>query len=108
MTARAHWLGAAARPHVDLNAEALRAKPRLLGDEARKVLTLIEKADQPHATKPQSKRHVAGHLTSTGIGVGCCGGGVPGCWKGRSTCERRDHLGSARTVKLCNLRPVLP
>ena len=57
MAARAHGLGAAAAPHVDLDAEAVRAKPCLLVDEARKVLTLIEKADQLHATKPQSERH---------------------------------------------------
>ena len=90
MTARAHWLGAAARPHVDLNAEALRAKPRLLVDEARKVLTLIEKADQPHATKPQSKRHVGGHLTSTGSVWGCAGGVLPGFGKVASTLDGRS------------------
>jgi len=66
MADRAHGLRAAAWPHVDLDAELWRAKPRLLVDEARKVLTLIEKADQPHATKPQGKRHVAAILPAQG------------------------------------------
>jgi len=42
MTARAHGLRAAPGPYVDLDAEAVSAKPCLLVDEARKVLTLIE------------------------------------------------------------------
>src|ERR1700751_3459231 len=78
MAARAHWLGAAAGPHVDLDAEAVRAKPCLLVDEARKVLTLIEKADQPHATKTQSERHVDDHPTGPESVWGCAGGVLPG------------------------------
>jgi len=76
MTTRTHGLRAAAGPHVDLDAEAVRTKPSLLVDEARKVLTLIEKADQPHATKPQSERHVGVHLTGSRHVWGCTAGGV--------------------------------
>jgi hypothetical protein len=40
------------------------------------VLTLIEKADQPHATKLQSERHVGVYLTGSRHVWGCTAGGV--------------------------------
>jgi hypothetical protein len=40
------------------------------------VLTLIEKADQPHATKPQSERHVGVYLTGSRHVWGCTAGSV--------------------------------
>jgi hypothetical protein len=48
MAARAHWLRTEAGPHIDLDATAVRAKPRLVVDKAWKVLAIIEQADQSH------------------------------------------------------------
>src|SRR5437016_9838768 len=75
MTAGAHRLCAAARSHVDLDNAAFRAKPRLLVDEARKVMAVVEEGDQPHASKVQNHRRVdcqfARHVTSRTGARGC-------------------------------------
>src|SRR6516164_9895055 len=60
MTARAHRPCAAARSHVDLDGAALRAQPRLLVDEARKVMAVVEEGDQPHAGQVQNTSQVDG------------------------------------------------
>jgi hypothetical protein len=58
MAARTHRLGTAARPHADFDQAAVRAQPRLLVDEARKVMAVVEEGDQPHARKVPSKSQV--------------------------------------------------
>ena len=48
MAARAYRLRATARSHVNLDGAFVRAKPRLLVDEAWKVMAVVEEGDQPH------------------------------------------------------------
>ena len=47
---------------MNLDGAAFRAKPRLLVDEAWKVLAVVEKGDQPHGRKIQSKSRIGRHL----------------------------------------------
>src|ERR1700688_649117 len=48
----------AARPDVNLDGAAFLTKPRLLVDEAWKVLAVVEEGDQPHGRKIQSKGRI--------------------------------------------------
>lgn len=48
MAARAYRLRATARSHVNLDGAFVWAKPRLLVDEPRKVMAVVEEGDQPH------------------------------------------------------------
>ena len=49
---------------MNLDGAAFRAKPRLLVDEAWKVLAVVEEGDQPHGRKIQSKGRIGRHVSS--------------------------------------------
>src|ERR1700689_2176059 len=53
MAARAHWFPPAPRPHRDLDGLRWCAKPRLLINEAGKVLVVVQQGDQPHGSRIQ-------------------------------------------------------